>query len=64
MPIVIDPAGYDAWLATEARDVRAVLAALPITRGAALTARRVSTRVNDVHNDDPECLIPPPTLFG
>ena len=56
MPIVVDPAGYDAWLAAEARDVTAVLASLPISRGAALVARAVSVRVNDVRNDDAACL--------
>jgi putative SOS response-associated peptidase YedK len=56
MPLVVDPAGYDAWLSPTAREVDAVLAALPIARGAALRARRVSTRVNDVRNDDAECL--------
>jgi putative SOS response-associated peptidase YedK len=56
MPLVVDPTGYDAWLAPAWRDVSAVLAALPIARGAELRARRVSTRVNDVHNDDPSCL--------
>ena len=56
MPIVVDPAGYDAWLAAEGRDVKAVLASLPISRGAALVARAVSVRVNDVRNDDAACL--------
>jgi putative SOS response-associated peptidase YedK len=56
MPVVIDPAGYDAWLAPGVRDVRAILPTLPISRGARLTTRRVSTRVNDVHNDDAACL--------
>ncbi len=56
MPIVVDPAGYDAWLAADARDVKAVLASLPISRGAALVARAVSVRVNDVRNDDAACL--------
>jgi putative SOS response-associated peptidase YedK len=56
MPLIVDPGGYDAWLAPASRDVSAVLAALPIARGAELRARPVSTRVNDVHNDDPSCL--------
>ncbi len=58
MPIVVDPAGYEAWLSRDARDPSCVLAALPISRGAALIARRVSTRVNDVRNDDAGCLEP------
>ena len=56
MPVLVDPPGYEAWLDTTARDVKAVLANLPTTRGTKLSARRVSTRVNDVHNDDPHCL--------
>jgi putative SOS response-associated peptidase YedK len=56
MPIVVDPAGYDAWLARDARDVKAVLAALPMQRAAQLAARRVSTRVNEVAHDDAACL--------
>lgn len=56
MPLVVDPAGYDAWLAPAARDVAVVLARLPVSRGARLVARRVSTRVNDVAHDDARCL--------
>jgi putative SOS response-associated peptidase YedK len=56
MPILVDPEGYAAWLSPLARDVEAVLEALPISRGAALVSRRVSSRVNDVRNDDPSCL--------
>jgi putative SOS response-associated peptidase YedK len=56
MPLLVDPAGYDVWLDPGARDVAAVLARLPTTRGAALRLRRVSSRVNDIRNDDPRCL--------
>jgi putative SOS response-associated peptidase YedK len=56
MPILVDPPGYDLWLDPNARDVNAILATLPTTRAAKLAARRVSTRVNDVHNDDARCL--------
>jgi putative SOS response-associated peptidase YedK len=56
MPLVVDPAGYDAWLSLTAHDVRAELATLPSARGALLQPRRVSTRVNDVRNDDAMCL--------
>lgn len=56
MPLLVDPEGYDAWLDPSARDVAAVLARLPAARGAALRLRRVSTRVNDIRNDDPRCL--------
>jgi len=56
MPIVVDPSGYDAWLSPAARDVREVLAALPVARGTQLVPRRVSARVNDVRNDDARLL--------
>ncbi len=56
MPLVVDPAGYDAWLAPTATDVGGVLAHLPSARAADLRPRRVSTRVNDVAHDDPRCL--------
>jgi putative SOS response-associated peptidase YedK len=56
MPLLVDPEGYAAWLDPSARDVGAVLARLPAARGAALHLRRVSTRVNDIRNDDPRCL--------
>jgi putative SOS response-associated peptidase YedK len=56
MPLLVDPAGYDAWLDPAQRDVAAVLARLPSTRGGALRLRRVSTRVNDIRNDDARCL--------
>jgi putative SOS response-associated peptidase YedK len=59
MPLIVDPAGYAAWLDPEAKDPAALLAGLPEARGARLEARPVSRRVNDVRNDDPGCLAPP-----
>jgi putative SOS response-associated peptidase YedK len=56
MPVIVDPSGYDAWLSPAQRDVRAVLAALPVSRSTQLVLRRVSTRVNDVRNDDARLL--------
>jgi putative SOS response-associated peptidase YedK len=62
MPLIVDPPGYAAWLDPAAPDPAALLAALPEEVGAALVARPVSTRVNDVRNDDPACLAPPEEL--
>jgi putative SOS response-associated peptidase YedK len=59
MPLIVDPAGYAAWLDPEAKDPAALLQALPEALGAGLAARPVSRRVNDVRNDDPGCLGPP-----
>jgi putative SOS response-associated peptidase YedK len=59
MPLIIDPEGYAAWLDPAAPDPAALLASLPEAAGAGLVARPVSTRVNDVRNDDPACLALP-----
>jgi len=59
MPLIVDPLGYAAWLDPTAEGSAARLAALPEQRGEGLVARPVSTRVNDVRNDDPACLAPP-----
>jgi putative SOS response-associated peptidase YedK len=67
MPLIVDPSGYAAWLDPSAPDPAGLLSGLPETLGAALVARPVSTRVNDVHHDDPACLAPPeelPLPFG
>jgi putative SOS response-associated peptidase YedK len=59
MPLIVDPAGYAAWLDPEAKDPAGLLAGLPEALGSGLVARPVSRRVNDVRNDDPACLAPP-----
>ncbi len=59
MPVIVDPGGYAAWLGRAASDPTKLLAALPQERGLALLARPVSARVNDVRNDDPDCLADP-----
>ncbi len=56
MPILIDPTAYAAWLSPDAHDVNKILETLPISRGSHLISRPVSTRVNNVQNDDPRCL--------
>jgi putative SOS response-associated peptidase YedK len=60
MPLIVDPPGYAAWLDRTAGEPARLLAALPGALGASLVARPVDTRVNDVRNDDPACLAPPP----
>ena len=59
MPVIVDPEGYAAWLERAASDPATLLAALPQERGEGLLARPVSARVNDVHNDDLDCLADP-----
>jgi putative SOS response-associated peptidase YedK len=68
MPLLVDPEGYACWLDPDAPDPAGLLEGLPQERGAALVARPVSARVNDVRNDDAACLAPPEEpplpLFG
>jgi putative SOS response-associated peptidase YedK len=59
MPLIVDPSGYDAWLDPNVQEAAALLASLPEQLGAGLVAHPVSSRVNDVRNDDPGCLAPP-----
>lgn len=56
MPLILDAGERAAWLAadTPSDALRALLA----SPGVALDAWPVSTRVNDVRNDDPECTRP------
>ena len=56
MPVILDPADYDAWL--EARDPAipsALLRPFPTER---MRTYPVSTRVNSTRNDDPELVAP------
>jgi putative SOS response-associated peptidase YedK len=61
MPVVIGPERWDVWLdpATDSDELQSLLVPPP---DAGLVARRVSTRVNDVHNNDVALLddAPPP----
>jgi len=54
MPVILNPAQYDCWLSAEAGD------ALKLLRPYAGQMRNfpVSTRVNQVQNDDAECAMP------
>lgn len=55
MPVIVPPSQLDLWLGPDAR------AAAPVMRPAAddlLAATAVTTRVNSVRNDDPECIMP------
>ena len=67
MPLIVDPPGYAGWLDPAAPDPAGLLTALPEALAGSLVARPVSTRVNDVHHDDPACLAEPeepPLPFG
>jgi putative SOS response-associated peptidase YedK len=59
MPLIVDPPGYAGWLDPAEKDPALLLRGLPETLGGTLVARPVSTRVNDVRHDDPDCLAGP-----
>lgn len=58
MPIVLPKDAYGAWLDRELTDPEAVREVLRGERGEELFGTQVSTRVNDVRNDDPGCVEP------
>lgn len=67
MPVILAPDDHPRWLD---RDLRAPDALLPLLAPCPadwLESTPVSTRINDVRNDDPSCLVPEPvsgSLFG
>jgi putative SOS response-associated peptidase YedK len=56
MPVILEPVNYDAWLDPTKTDVAYMLAQFPADR---MTARPVSTHVNNARNEGPECITPP-----
>jgi len=66
MPVILDPAHYEAWLDPTNRSAAELLALLRSHRCDALRYHPVSFRVNNVAYDDSACLEPveaQPTLF-
>ena len=57
MPAILPPEAWDAWLspATGVAEVRTLLRPFP---GEQLTSIVVGPAVNDLRNDDPECVVP------
>lgn len=67
MPVILAPGDYDRWLDRSLRDAEAVLPLLAPCPSDWLTPSPVSTRINDVRNDDAACLMAEPVtgnLFG
>jgi putative SOS response-associated peptidase YedK len=56
MPVILDPAHYERWLDPALRDAEALGQMLRPCPEDWLTAWPVSPRVNNVKNDDPECI--------
>lgn len=59
MPVVLDPADFARWLDPETTDFGAVADLARPFPPDRVVLRRVSGRVNSVHNEGPECLAPP-----
>jgi putative SOS response-associated peptidase YedK len=57
MPVILDPSDYDLGLDPGMKDPT-VVSALLKPYGAAMRAYPVSSRINHVANDDPECSAP------
>jgi putative SOS response-associated peptidase YedK len=58
MPLVLEPDAYAAWLDPRATSREAIAHLLDAPVRTELVAVPVSTRVNDVKNDDPSCIAP------
>jgi putative SOS response-associated peptidase YedK len=58
MPVILDPDIYDLWLDPGMRDVRAVSDMLKPYDARLMRSYPVSTRINSVANDDPQCAAP------
>lgn len=58
MPVILPPEAYDLWLDRDVDDPEALLPLLKPRPDDELTAYPVSTIVNDVRNDAPDCIKP------
>jgi putative SOS response-associated peptidase YedK len=58
MPVILDPDGYELWLDPGMKNVRAASDLLKPFDARQMRCFPVSTRINSVVNDDPECSAP------
>jgi len=58
MPVILDPEGYDQWLDPGMRDVAAASELLKPYNARLMRSYPISSRINDVANDDAECSRP------
>jgi putative SOS response-associated peptidase YedK len=58
MPVIVDPADYDAWLDPDRQDPQAVLPILKQFPADRMHAVAVSTLVNSPRNESPQCVVP------
>ena len=56
MPVILDPRTYDDWLSTSLSDTRELMALLKPVSSQFLQRWPVSSRVNRVGNNSPECI--------
>lgn len=55
MPVIVDPADFDLWLTGDPANAAKIIRPYPADE---MAFYRVSTRVNNVRNDDAECIAP------
>jgi len=58
MPVILCQENYDLWLDPGFKDVKALAEVLVPFDAAQMRCFPVSTRINAVTNDDPECVVP------
>ena len=58
MPVILKQENYDLWLDPGFRDVKALAEVLVPFEAAQMRCFPVSTRINSVTNDDPDCVVP------
>jgi putative SOS response-associated peptidase YedK len=63
MPVILSPGDYERWLDPAVREPQEVADLLVPYDDAELVAEPVSTHVNRVANDDPQCVAVQQTLF-
>jgi len=58
MPVILRQENHDLWLDPCFKDVKALAELLVPFDAAQMRSYPVSTRINSVTNDDPECVLP------
>ena len=58
MPVILHPDSYDLWLDPRMTDVQVISEVLKPYDGQFMRRYPVSSRINRVDNDDPECSQP------
>jgi putative SOS response-associated peptidase YedK len=58
MPVILRQENYDLWLDSGFKDVKALAEVLAPFDAAKMRRFPVSTRINAVMNDDPDCVAP------